>query len=617
MRKNSFESFFIVAFLGISIPVFSQTKVSFDDMAYWQTSEKTNWQVASKVAADLNKNYTFNTEGGKGVLVNLPDKENKLNLISVAEYGDVDVTFEFMMAKNSNSGFYLQGRYEVQLLDSWGVAKPSTGDCGGIYKRRRWENGKEILWEGHTPRVNACIAPGLWQKMEISFQAPRFDASGKKTTNAKVLRIALNGVTIHENVELTGQTGGPIAENEVAKGPFMIQGDHGPVAFRNMIVKDLSGEPTTLKSANYQFYKGILKEKDQILAAKPDLAGNFNKLTWELSDVKNEFAEVINGVVSVKKAGKYRLRLQTAGNCELSVNGKPVLPWAMTYTWTPRNVEVDLAEGDVPFQIIFTKVEGFLEPTLGFWVESNSHRPVAMHDFTSVALQNPADPIAVDAKEPTVFRSFMDVKLDNGKTQRISHAASVGNPHGVHYTYNLDNGAIVQIWKGDFLNATPMWDNRGNGSSLPRGVVLNLGNNSGVCTEVGVSVGKDQTAVGTTIPAFKNELGYKSLGYDVDKSKLPTFRYEAAGAVIEDQIRISDDRKMVNRTLSIAGTPNQALFARMAVAKVITKINDDTYSIGDNGFYIKAGNATIQKQGDMSALVAPLAGGKVSYSVLW
>ncbi|HAD14076.1 MAG TPA: hypothetical protein DCF33_16760, partial [Saprospirales bacterium] len=72
-------------------------------------------------------------------------KKSRANLLSTREYGDVDVSFDFMMARHSNSGFYLQGRYEVQLLDSWGVQHPGFGDCGGIYARRRW-NPKEELF---------------------------------------------------------------------------------------------------------------------------------------------------------------------------------------------------------------------------------------------------------------------------------------------------------------------------------------------------------------------------------------------------------------------------------------------------------------------------------------
>jgi hypothetical protein len=89
----------------------------------------------------------------------------------------------------------------------------------------------------YAPRQNASRAPGLWQHLKISFQAPRFDRDGNKTEPAKMLRVELNGVLVHENVELSGPTRGGIGD-EKATGPLRIQGDHGAVAFRNIKVTD-------------------------------------------------------------------------------------------------------------------------------------------------------------------------------------------------------------------------------------------------------------------------------------------------------------------------------------------------------------------------------------------
>ena len=125
-----------------------------------------------------------------------------------------------MVPKGSNSGIYLMGRYEIQILDSFGRQKLGMGDMGAIY-------GVAI------PTLNACKKPGEWQKYVIDFQAPRFDGK-KKTGNAKFLKVELNGQVIHDNIEVTkGATGGALG-GEVPMGPLMFQGDHGPVAFRNI-----------------------------------------------------------------------------------------------------------------------------------------------------------------------------------------------------------------------------------------------------------------------------------------------------------------------------------------------------------------------------------------------
>jgi hypothetical protein len=158
----------------------------------------------------------------------------KTTSLSNQEHGDLELELEVMLPRGSNSGIYLQGRYEVQLLDSWGVKNPKFGDIGGIY--RNWENEKGKIYMGKAPLSNPAKAPGLWQKFKISFRAPRFDAAGNKIENARFVYVDLNGVRIHDNVEVPLPTGGPIENNEKPTGPLMIQGDHGPVAIRNIRV---------------------------------------------------------------------------------------------------------------------------------------------------------------------------------------------------------------------------------------------------------------------------------------------------------------------------------------------------------------------------------------------
>ncbi len=139
---------------------------------------------------------------------------------------------EFLVSKGSNSGVYLMGRYEVQVLDSWGKTELKYGDCGGIYQRHNFETNTGF--EGHPPRVNASKKPGEWQSFDITFRAPRFDAEGKKTKDAVFEKVLLNGVVIHENVPGTGPTRSSTWNDEKPLGQLMFQGNHGPVAYRNV-----------------------------------------------------------------------------------------------------------------------------------------------------------------------------------------------------------------------------------------------------------------------------------------------------------------------------------------------------------------------------------------------
>src|SRR5262249_49585304 len=147
-----------------------------------------------------------------------------VNVASKAEHGDAEIHVEFCVPKDSNSGVYVMGRYEVQILDSFSKPAINEHDCGAIYER--WKDGKG--YEGHAPSVNASKAPGEWQSFDITFRAPRFDGSGKKTENARFLKVIHNGQVIHENVEVTGPTrGSKFGDEESATGPIILQGDHG------------------------------------------------------------------------------------------------------------------------------------------------------------------------------------------------------------------------------------------------------------------------------------------------------------------------------------------------------------------------------------------------------
>jgi hypothetical protein len=200
------------------------------------------WIVAGEATLDPAEPKKLASKDGKGIILN--GKDGKAgNLFTTAEMADVELHVEFTVSKGSNSGVYLMGRYEVQILDSFGTKEPHYSDCGGIYQRWDPKRGKgKEGYEGHPPKVNASKAPGEWQSFDIQFRAPRFDAEGKKTANAKFVKVIHNGQVVHENVEVTGTTRAGAWEDEKPQGPIMLQGDHGPVAFRSLRYRALPPE---------------------------------------------------------------------------------------------------------------------------------------------------------------------------------------------------------------------------------------------------------------------------------------------------------------------------------------------------------------------------------------
>jgi hypothetical protein len=192
------------------------------------------WAQVGEISLREDDEKFLASKPGTGSIVNGDDGRTH-NLISNETHGDCILKLGFIVPKGSNSGVYLQGRYEIQVLDSYKVPdkRLQHSDCGGIYQRYIEKEGKG--YEVQPPRVNASRAPGEWQEYEIWFRAPRFDAKGTKTENAKFVKVIHNGTVIHENAEVTGPTRAATwLDTEVAMAPLMLQGDHGPVAYRKI-----------------------------------------------------------------------------------------------------------------------------------------------------------------------------------------------------------------------------------------------------------------------------------------------------------------------------------------------------------------------------------------------
>lgn len=196
-----------------------------------EENEKPVWSVVSEVKLDPQDHNKLvgSGQGGseEGILFRGP-VEHGVDILTEKQFGDCEVHCEFMVPQDSNSGVYLMGEYEVQILSETSLKKDdqlNKGDCAAIYNTK-------------APSTQAETEPGTWQTYDIVFRAPRFDANGKKTENAKFISVVFNGKKVQENVEAPEPTGGQLGE-ERAKGPLLLQGDHGIVAFRNIRVKEL------------------------------------------------------------------------------------------------------------------------------------------------------------------------------------------------------------------------------------------------------------------------------------------------------------------------------------------------------------------------------------------
>jgi hypothetical protein len=203
----------------------------------WQ-EDHSGWSLAGGVKLNPENSRRLLSDPGEGVLVSNGDA---VNLYSRQEFQDVELKCEFLIPTHSNAGVKLNGLYEIQIRDTHGM-KELTGDmCGGVYPRAKLRPSYAHIDEGVAPSENAAKPAGEWQTLQLTFYSPRFDDAGKKIANARFEHVLLNGKEVHKQVDLLYPTGA--AWNmmpEVPCGPLMLQGDHGPVAFRDIQVRPLS-----------------------------------------------------------------------------------------------------------------------------------------------------------------------------------------------------------------------------------------------------------------------------------------------------------------------------------------------------------------------------------------
>lgn len=153
-----------------------------------------------------------------GMLVNDPtqvsddDHPRTANLRTDAVFEDFHLTLDVNIPKGSNSGVYLRGIYEVQVMDSYGM-ELDNHHMGALYSRIK-------------PAIAAELAPGVWQKLDL-------------TLCDRHLTVVLNGMKIIDNQPIEGITGGALSADQFAPGPIYLQGDHGEVSYRNIILRPI------------------------------------------------------------------------------------------------------------------------------------------------------------------------------------------------------------------------------------------------------------------------------------------------------------------------------------------------------------------------------------------
>lgn len=590
-----------------------------------------NWRVVGTVFTDRATSPMLSTSPGTGVLVNQPSPTAHGSASTTWEHGDIDVSFDVMLPRGSTPMVLLMGRYGVQVSENWAAGAPTLSTIGAVAPR--WDAGRghgQEAFEGTLPRQNAGRAPGLWQHVEIVFRAPRF-AAGRKVMNARFAKVRVNGVVVQENVQVTGPTRGAAYLDERPSGPLVVEGEHGALALRNIRYKAYTGA-VALAGLRYRVHEGDMMSASYASSHTPAREGTSSAISGDVPVPQDKFAVAYDGTMTAPTAGKYRFALTLGwigndattrgaaiGGGTLSVDGTPVV----THAGAERRSygDVDLTAGSHLFSVSYYKNRA-----------SSNRRDVAITvEGPGVERQSltddspgsggggagaPINPIMLEPVDgPVVLRSF----VRHRDTKRVI-AASVADPRGVHYTYDLARGALLYVWRGPFLETTQMWHERGEDQTAePVGSALTLPGSAGIAYLADAKA---------TWPDSVDERQFKRNGYQLDRSGHPTFLSRVRDASVEDALRPAADGLSLRREVHVratAGASTDVLYVQLAQADHVTRQHDGSYVVGDRGYYItlpvNGERPLLRRTNGMDELLLPVrfvrGEASVAYSIVW
>lgn len=591
-------------------------EISLDNLSDFESVSE-NWSIAGGIESNRTEEYSLSGTEGTGVLVNIPTDQNNGHLFTSWTHGDLELELDFLMPKGSNSGIYLMGRYEVQLFDSWGVDEPKFSDVGGIYQR--WDESQpegEKGFEGNAPRLNAARAPGLWQHVKILFKAPEFNEYGEKVANAMFEEVWLNGVMVQENVELTGPTRAAAFDDEVTEGPLMIQGDHGPVAVRNIEYKRYDKKQIDLQDLTYEYYAESLDSIPDFDTLSVTDSGSLDSLSGRVGSRNDRYGLRFAGTLLTPNNGTYLFKLRNAGTARMIIGDQTVFDQDRVYRMHELASEtVELEAGSHSFTLEYIDHPNNWYSGLSLFTEGPQLRLQKLHSSNSVPGGGRELPdLLVSAEENVrVIRSFAmhnDVKR--------THVVNVGDPNGINYNYDMGQAALLHAWEGPFINANEMWINRGEPQiAKPDGppiafdgkpVVAKINGSNSVSPD---SISWDELRVE---------------GYSLVDGGLPMFRYSVGNVNIEDYFEGTPENRKLVRTVRLSAPGQQEnLWLHLASGKEILQ-SENEYVIDDRSYYLNVVDSgsvepkVIQSENGYDLRIPVLSTGsntEITYEIIW
>jgi hypothetical protein len=394
------------------------------------------------------------------------------------------------------------------------------------------------------------------------------------------------------------------------------------VAIRNLKYTAYGTETVVLKDLKLLAYENINKISDfQTQGPKAEM--DIDVLAHLAPASRDKFAGKITGTIRVPATGAYSFNLNLAwipmdtnpnyinGAGELTIGDKKVL--AVTGRTGVADGTVTLTAGEHPFSLTYFKSSAYWyarSNDITLTVSSADIAPLALN--TPLRVEEPVGAILLSAEKGTAMqRGFME-----HQGRKRTHVIAVGEPGGANYAFDLSKGALLEIWRGGFLETTPMWHGRGETQlALPRGSV------TAFAAQPSLAFLADQQAAWPDSNA-----AYNNQGYDVSKTGRPVFKYALGGAHVRESLEPEDNGRKLTHSFAVTpGAETRTIWCRLAAGTDITRLDNGLYSVNGKQYFIQLSGkekpvirTTAQQTQEL--LLPVKTGGKaaqVKYSIVW
>lgn len=525
------------------------------------------WKTADKIIVNPTNEKKTQIIDGKTIVFSSTENST---INSDVRMQDLKLKFYFMQNKSGFAKFNLGDQLSLVFDIN------SANSFGAIIK-----NNDVVI----NPLLNAKRKDGLWQKVELIFSLTGLNGI------AVLEKVILNDLLIHSNVLLPNLNS--------TSGNISFTNQTGLLAFKNFeYIGFEKKQPISISNLTYTLEETYGSDRSFESKKQEKVSGSSSSLSLDIPNNFNRYILHYKGDMTIESNATYGFTLEHQGTGKLLIDGEEIVGSSEYLYRNPISGFKDLKAGKHKFEYIYHPI--YWRPLFGIEVSGADFRPYPINNPKTLPTRQLEGGIfleKVENKAKTVrsFLNFNDIK----RTKVIS----VGTPENIHYSFDLDNGSLLQVWKGKFADVTQMWHERGEPQLLyPLGLLTNLSEEIPF-----YEINQESHSIPDIYTEYINE------GYELDQAGLPTFSYKWKNTTFKQKFTPNSDGLLCE----ISTNQNSTFGFTIASGNEIIKLSDILYKVDNH--YIQLSNklktTIVEKNGKFN--LRTLLDGRIAYTLIW